>query len=435
MPRNVYPRLAIPLISSLLLLAAPTAHAQGNAGGASFQIDTSVRAAGMGRASAATFWGDDLNWWSNPGLQGYHHGIRFEHGRTQLVPDLADDVYLRTNRVTLGAWGVGVTLSGKPINKIGGTRLDYGESVITEPGNPDPVGTFRSWEDVSAFGVGVNVVELLDNATRLAGGRPANLHDWFDVSAGITAKHLFVDLAPAVVGSDGQDARGAVDEHDRGYLIRVTPYNSLGGRAGWPALDRALHPIIGGWRADLAYGESRLNHDGHTIALIDIRQADPMPQYNIRGLSARVAVGLPGGLTDRWNANGHGWLTALLTPLVSFGKAWDREQLNVFDTESGSLQRGPTTRKEGWELTLANIYTIRRGHVNEPNGQIFGNTDGWGLGFRLGDLAAFRYDRATIPQYVELGRVTRQAWQVSFDPLAIWQVAHGRPIAEANRHF
>ena len=108
-----------------LLLAPAVARAQGS--GRSLDLDPSVRSSGMGGASNAVFW-DETNPWSNPALLGEARGVAYEFGRTQLVPGLAPDVHFTTNVVKLGGGGLGVALSGKPVD-IGGLRLNYDPAI------------------------------------------------------------------------------------------------------------------------------------------------------------------------------------------------------------------------------------------------------------------------------------------------------------------
>ena len=116
--------------------------------GRSMDIDISARSAALGGASTALPWGD-LNHWANPALLGYVDGIRYAHGRTQLVPGLAANVIFTTDYVQVGAGGIGVLFSGKPFDK-GGVHLDYGLSEGRDE-NGNFTGTFASYERVKAF--------------------------------------------------------------------------------------------------------------------------------------------------------------------------------------------------------------------------------------------------------------------------------------------
>ena len=118
---------------------------------------------------------------------------------------------------------------------------------------------------------------------------------------------------------------------------------------------------------------------------------------------------------------GLGRLVDSLTPLVSYGYTnqsvdpgilWDVEtqQYNYEHDTSGLFNEEST----GWELTVANIWTIRRGHLLGA-GDIDGDTEGNSLGFKLAGVGGMRWDKATVPQVSGLSRVEREAWTVWVD--------------------
>ena len=81
---------------------------------------------------------------------------------------------------------------------------------------------------------------------------------------------------------------------------------------------------------------------------------------------------------------------------------------------------GTEIKDTGWELTFANIYSIRRGRIEDPEGEIVGPTSGWSLGLQVRDLAGFSYDRATVPQSIYLGPVDRKAMTFFINPVRVW---------------
>src|SRR5439155_1706847 len=84
------------------------ASAQSESGAQSLLIDPSIRASAMGGASTAVIWGGDPNYWANPALLPYQHGIRYERGRTHLVPDLSPKVSFKTKRLLVGYGDVSI---------------------------------------------------------------------------------------------------------------------------------------------------------------------------------------------------------------------------------------------------------------------------------------------------------------------------------------
>jgi hypothetical protein len=393
-------------------------------GAISLFIDPSVRAAGMGDASNAVFWGGDPNYWSNPALLSYHEGLRWEWGKTQLVPGLANDVFFKTNRVTLARWGVGLALAGRPWDGFGGTRLDYGTSIATNESGQE-IGTFSSYEDVSSWGLAFSMAQLSDAVLRL-GDRPApSFSRYADVAFGLNSKKTVVSLAPASVLRDPSagDAVGRVHTYDLGMLVRLSPYNSVDGPGYLHGLDAALAPITGGIRLDLSYGTSRLNDDDKWIWFLDAAQADPIARESHHSWAARAATGFPTGWGSRLEGRGLGWFERMLTPFFSLGYARDRSRESIGNGPPAI----PDIERSGWELTLGNVFSLRHGRVDDRAGDVRGESSGFGLGIELVGIAGIRYDRATIPQATDLSRVHRNALSVHVDGFGLWGALHRKP--------
>ncbi len=411
----------VPLLGLITLGPAKPGHAQNPfavSGAQSLLIDPSVRASAMGRSSNAVFWGYDTNYWSNPSLLAYRQGVAYEWGRTQLVPDFADDVFFTTKRLTLGAWGAGLLIAGKPISDVGGLRLDYGKSVATDV-DGNVLGTFTSYEDTQAFAAGVNVLELAEHALKAGGQEIPSLSRVGDVAVGWSEKRTHVFLAPANVTQDNAAGEGYVTTHDSGVLVRLTPYDGIDQPGLLPGLDRAL-----GARVDVSYGGSTQNYNNATIAYNDPSQADPVARIQIKGWAARAALDTPRWRKDDIRSQRFGWLIDVLSPLVSAGITRSK-QLPLIQNASGGLTAGERIENSGWEITIANIYSFRGGKIDDPVGTIQGHTSGWGIGLHLKDAAGFSYDRATVPQSIYLAPVHRKALTFYFNPIRAWQYIRG----------
>ncbi|MEP7224660.1 MAG: hypothetical protein ABI783_06855 [Actinomycetota bacterium] len=393
------------LAALALFLQAPELRAQGGAA-LSTTLDASVRSAGMGRASSAVFWGGDPDAWANPALLGYHEGVRFEYGRTQLVPDLADDVTFKTRRITLGAYGLGILLAGKPVDGAGSMRLSYGTSQATGPGGED-LGTYESYEEIRAFGIGLSLAQATEALWRASGHTPPPLARYGDVALGMTKKDVTVFLSPSFSGMPGVGGDGTAE--DRGLFLRLSPYNTFdrdGEAAGFAKVMRA--------RLDLGHGRSTINRGQPLVDLGPDVGSEPMIEESRKGWSTHVALH-PVALDRSLEDARLGWLARSLSPAFSLGAAWE-DQTERFSTRGASTDESAID-KHGWELTLLNIVSMRRGHYSDPDGSIDGPTTGWSVGFALVGVAGFRYDRATVPQALDLAKVHRKAWSFFIDPL------------------
>lgn len=366
-------------------------------------IDLSIRSAAMGGASNAMSWGD-LNYWGNPALLGYAQGVRYVHTHTQLVPGLASDVFLNSNVLELGGGGAGLVLSGKPAGG-GGVRLDYGQSEGRDE-NGNSTGTFRSWERVRSIGAGISVARALESVLRLSHGRDIDLSRYADVSFGGNLKHVTIVLGPSSALSTGQ---GSTDARDWGFHARVTPYDGFRGE-GKP-------PI----RLDVAYGKSVLSYnDDAIVSFTSVGESSPVTRHHRHGSAGRIDAG-------RWPwepRSIHGKLKreliAGLTPLFSVAGSADVDDI-------GALHEfGYHTEGSGAEVTIANVFTYRRGHYEDLEGHIDGDTWGWGVALPVGALGGARYDDAHIPQARGSGadNVHRSQVTVWVDPIGIWRYAH-----------
>ncbi len=392
---NLHLRAAL-LAAITIFCVAGISIAQGT--GRSMDIDISARSAALGGASTALLWGD-LNHWANPALLGYVQGVRYVHGRTRLVPGLANDVHFTTDVVQVGDRGLGVLVSGKPLDR-GGVFLDYGSSEgRDESGNP--TGSFNSYERVHAAGAGANVAQLIEGALSTFGMRSPNLSRYADASFGITSKHTEIALAPAYLGG-----HGLADSRDWGWLVRVTPFD---GFATGPV------PV----RLDATYGRADINyHLDHLVVFINADQGSPVTRMHRRGAAAHLSIGrMPSAA-----AAPRGWSVLMrgLSPLLALTWTDDRTDVGVLD----EIQY--RTQGHGLELTIAQVLSYRRGHYADRTGQIDGDTWGWGVALPLGDIAGAAYDDAHFPQASDSGLrpLHRQMVTAWIDVFAIWRAAH-----------
>lgn len=393
-------------LSALLLPAMVSAAlAQGTA--RSMDIDLSIRAAAMGGASNAVFWGDAGNAWSNPSLLGYQRGLRYEWGETQLVPTLADDVFIRSKVYKAGWGGVGFSFSGQP-DGVGEVELEYGTSEITDAGG-NVIAVFDAYETVKSWGFGINGIQFLENALGVFGVDLPPIARYADVSGGMNFKDLEMQLGPWT------EYHGSTSAQDFGGLVRLTPLDGL------EATDRP--PV----RLDAAYGYSELSYNDDAVVVFDTPTgplAARVSRHRRSGLAARAAINLP-AFRERLNGSApqREWLRGL-SPLLSIGYAADHAEI-----DGGSGTDAYETDGHGVEITLANVLTWRTGHYEDRVGDIDGSTSGWGIGLPLGPWGGLRYERATFPQARDsgLGDVEREAFSAWVDPVAIWRTSHAAP--------
>ena len=399
--RGIAPSYLAIFVALLFSCALPSAvTAQSESGASSTFLDPSIASSGMGKTAVAVFWSDDPNDWSNPSLLGYQRGLRYSYGRTQLVPDLADDVYFTSRRFFLGFSGIGISITGKPVDDLGKMRLDYGVSQATNE-NGDVIGEFRSFEEVRQFGIGISLFRTLESLLEVNGGESRDLSRYVDLSIGHAWKDIVVDLAPASVTLDGLAGYAETTEKDRGALLRITPLGAVR-RDATARGSRA--------RLDLAAGFSQRNYDDSRLSYIDEDQADPVTEERLVGASARLTIPLRRGSSPIWS---------FLNPEINLAGAWDQARYYEGDIRVG----GETITRTGQEITFLGLVSMRHGFIDDRSGQILGDTWGVGVALQYRGMLGARYDWARIPQSIFLGDVTRNGFSVFVDPYRMWQEA------------
>ncbi len=380
----------------LISLQSTAAFAQGTA--RSMDIDVSIRSAGMGGASNAVLWGRGLNHWANPALLGAERGIRWEWGRTQLVPDLASDVIFESQVLKLAGGGAGIVSSGTPLGR--GVHLSYGESEGTdESGNP--TGTFVSFEQIDSWGFGVSAFEAIETLAQLReNNEPGPFSRHVDVAFGMNFKDVEMNLFPGV--SAGTTAR------DWGVSARLTPVDLRTDGGTWVHLDATI-------------GVSVLN--ANNDAVVDFGfESDPVTRHRRAGMGLHLAIDpRTGRISD---PDGGSWLEVGMSPLLSVGIAADRSKIGA---PIGQPSQGPPgngqnqyeTEGVGLEVALANILWGRAGHYTDREGDIDDATWGWGIQLPLGRIAGIRYDGALFPQAKGLDSIKRHGASVWLDPFAL----------------
>jgi hypothetical protein len=209
----------------LVLLSTVTGSALASlAGAASLQIPPSARFNGLGQSGVALADDATAAWWNPAGL-GFMTGRTMGLMHSQLVPDLADDIYYE-----YAGWVQ--QLEGWGTYSISLIYLSYGESVKTSD-SPDPEGTFTSYEISPALSYGVR----LDEST----------------AVGLGLKYVRVDLAPQ---------------------SSVPDPNAGDGAGGSVAVDLGILRRFGAYSAGLA-----LTNFGPNISFIDAEQSDPLPRF------------------------------------------------------------------------------------------------------------------------------------------------------------
>jgi hypothetical protein len=385
-------RWALVLVTLVLVTPQEGAHAQGT--GRSMDIDTSIRAAGMGGAGVAVWWGEP-GVWGNPASLSTVQGIGWLDGRTKLVPNLDPDIRLDSQRLLLGGGGLGVALTGAPIDGLGKLRLDYGMSEGTDPfGNP--TGTFDSFEQVDAWGIGVSPLRVLDAVRHLRRGGEPPAERPFDIAFGFQRKRTQIALAPiALVGV----AQATCDDWGASARLSLLPDRSPSAPA---------HLEISGGFAMLNANDAQFVFANEDVAV---------PPSRIRRMGFAVHSALP----SPWSGGVDTPVRLLVAEvhLLELGFAYDTEHITAGNDVPPFGSPPYDVTRFGIEATLFGVLTGRLGHFHDPSTGVDDVTHGFGVRLPIGPWASVAYDRAFVPQPLGLGDRDRKGWSAWVDPLRI----------------
>jgi hypothetical protein len=186
----------------------------------------------------------------------------------------------------------------------------------------------------------------------------------------MTGKHLEMNLAPGFFG-----AAAETDAMDLGVLVRFSPTEFAPG----------IRDVFG---FDVAYGWSDLSFESDPIVFLNSSNPDEVNEHERGGFSGRARVDWP-AMAE--NMAGPTWIWQGLRPLLSVGYARDHAEIGV---DANTYE----TDGNGWEVTFANLFSLRGGHYQDLEGGIDGDTRGWGVNLPLGKVAGARYDEGRRPQ-------------------------------------
>ncbi len=214
----------------LLFMSNSQSFAQAEAGVPSLIIPPGARANGMGETYVALANDATAGWWNAGGL-AFVQGNNLAFMHSQLVPDLASDVYYEY-------LGYAKELPDVGVFSIALIYLTYGESVATDPSG-NALGTFNSWEGALQGSFAIPLTENL--------------------GAGVSMKFILVDYAPGEFTVEGEDGKGSSFAADAGILYKMP-------------------------NQKLNFGLSLANA-GPDIAFVDREQSDPLPWTARLGVS------------------------------------------------------------------------------------------------------------------------------------------------------
>lgn len=318
---------------------------ESSAGALFLLISPSVRVNGMGRAGVALL--DEPAGYYNPGvaaLSSPEHTLqsRFYLSEMPWLPMLFDDISYSYFAAQVAAERVLDGLSWKGPTRLRAalygyrTKLDLGEQIRTDE-RGDVIGTSTSAEASNNIGVSLALRSVVD------------------IGVGATTKWISSNLGQGM-GLERGRAKGAAQAYDFGFMAVVPMVGILERLTGRElTLYQRLRPQL-----DVGFGVTWQNRGGGTISYIDLIQADPLPANRRHGWS--------GSLGMDWNSDSFN----LAIGRVTFSNETYRPQVDGVHVTSLAEDD-----KSGFEVSILETVSIRRGTYDDFDGRVHLKTSGW----------------------------------------------------------
>jgi hypothetical protein len=340
-------------------------------------------------SGAANIWNTNpLSVWSNPAKLGYHKNFSFGYSHDPWFDKVFDDMYHISSYMSYGFSGIGVLFPVYSARNRFGTVMSYGERAYTdEEGNI--IGTYETYDAVSTFALGVNTVEFLSN---IYGGDLFNkILPYGELSFGASYDYIDTFMGSEDVASTSIDPIPETDTGHRlnyGLIGRVSPINTKLKGVDFINLDLVLsYHFINPAKSTIKY---RLDSE---------EGEDELPWGRTDAFSVKLAI-----------------TSDILKDIVEddlFYKI-SKNLFSVYYSEDKSAYGDKEdVLGEGVELTFLDIFSIRRGEYEDHQGEIVGETRGYGFRFHYDDIVEFQYNRSSFPGG---GLQTRQSkWDIGFN--------------------
>ncbi len=356
----------------------------------------SVRAEGMGGASAGVAWGDP-NAWGNVASIARVEGFRWDQARMS-YQFYSNDVRIRFDQLVVGHGGIAIATCGVPPG-LGRNRTEASWPIGMAPA---VVSSLRE----PSVRLAVSVPRAV---ATMRGSTPSEA---YDVALGI-ARSRWIEQYTETWVYGPTNTRDEASAWSFGLQGRISPLRF--------AADHGARPPVS-W--DVGAGAALLDAPSSKMHGTGAVTSRPLAGLHL-GVATRGVLPMPALAGDSPRDR---YLASTLPHLVSLGVAYDHERM--FDPPSGHAVWFRDL--VGAELSIADVIVLRTGHVWDSS-DLKGWTTGWGVGLPLGPWGGFRYDHAKIPFWTTVagGHVTRTGWSAWCDPLRIWRDT-GRSSAETR---
>jgi len=331
------------------------------AGQSILKLYPSIRAYGMGIAGTADYH-EPANADFNPAALSFMNEIVVTFNSGQLVPDLSSDVYT----YSIGAAGRTVLIDNADYDIFfsGSIRyawLNYGE-----------------WEATDETGTPIGTCSSKDQSVNISIAAGTTFKDRIGIGVGCSVKPITLQVGPAWGTIENELDNVNKIAFDLGMIIKMDLFREKG---------FLVSPSIG-----LSY----LNLGGD-IEFSAYDRSIPLSK------ELRLGFGLymeSPSLESMDEAFKH------KLPICTFTFNYDNADDRVYpDSEN--------RRGYGIEVSLFRLFFLRTGHYENNNGNVEGDTFGYGLGFEK-KWGRARFDYASVPQASDLKKTSKYGFSLGF---------------------
>lgn len=320
---------------------------------------------GLG-SGAANIWNTSpLSVWSNPAKLRYHNGFAFEQSDDPWFEKVFSDMNYHSSYISYGWKGIGILIPAPSAKNHWGTFMEYGEyDMLDEYGNV--IGTYESYDSCSKFAIGIDAIKFLSDINLISPESKQKMESVYEISTGVSVDFLRSTISPEGTTEGFSSSIGC--------LGRYSPYNKLSPLGRFYTLD-----VVGG----IVF----VNPFRFKIKSPGESKSDPLPWGTHPALSSKISI-----IKDLVpNLQLNPFLDNIVDNLLSLYVSYDYTLYGDF-SNNNTGEHG-----YGYEITLLNIFSIRNGMYNDENGDVIGNTFGYGINLNYKDIFQLQYNFVKFP--------------------------------------
>jgi hypothetical protein len=293
-----------------------------------------------------------LTTYANPAVGAYREGVSWGFSEKDWLKDTGFGLKYNASLVNIGYKGMSITLPSYRLSELSGQYLDAGIAPLYDD-HWNVVGEFHSYDTAGVYGFACDAVKLGDDYIS-----SSFVKEHLMLACGITYKDITSYLYPA--GSAVGVGEGSC--WDVGTAARFS-WEDISG-VGVEAVGAYTHNNVFNGKAGFGDGLE-----------------DPLWECKNFG----YAVGV--------NLSGEKVLGDIIDPkLIYFDNLVSFRYLSSTANESGDKSKG-----YGAEWGLMDTFFIRKGRYEDYEGEIVGNTFGYGIDLHYKDIVSLSWNYAEYP--------------------------------------